>query len=172
MGISLVDEGDYFSRKNREAKLQAKCPVCGSPGGRFKCEGCGWGISNLTGKDGSPLYDGASSAPREGAAFSDVRRENDELREKVKGLLVNNRKLTELVVGLEEENMRMRRKGDLRSDYAGDRDSWEDTETMDNTRLHMLRPEVTIDDINAQLEEILRIMEKHGRINLNKGEEK
>jgi len=168
MGISLVDEGDYFSKKEKEAKLQAKCPVCGSPGGRFRCESCGWGISNLTGKDGSPLYDGASPGVREVAVRGDVKRDNDELREKVNGLLLNNQKLTELVVGLEEELMKMRRKGGAR-DYAADRGGWEDTETMDNPRLHISSPEVTISDINEQLEEILRIMEKHGRINLNKG---
>ncbi len=172
MGISLVDEGDYFSKKEKEAKLQAKCPECGSPGGRFRCESCGWGISNLTGKGGSSMGDRSSSTMLEGTAGAGAKMENGELREKVKGLLINNQKLTELVVGLEEEMMRMRRKGDARSDYAGDRDVLEDPGAAENPRLRTLRPDVTISEINEQLEEILRMMERHGRINLNKGYEK
>ena len=169
MGISLVDERDYFSEKERQAKLKAKCPACGSPGGRFRCESCGWGISNLTGKGGPSMSDGASSTMLEGTAGADAKRENGELREKVKGLLLNNQKLTELVLGLEEEMMRMRRKGSAPGGYAGDRDVLEDAGDSGNPRLRVLRPDVTISEINEQLEEILRILERHGRINLNKG---
>ena len=90
-GIKLIDE-----YKKKPSKKGA-CPVCGAPGGKYKCEECDWGVEELGKEYSTSLKDPVSTIMEARFNYSALKKERNELDEKVKGLIENNKKLSELV---------------------------------------------------------------------------
>ena len=173
MEVELKDEDDsYKERPSKAARAAGVCPVCGMPGGKYRCRECGWGIEELGPELSTSMNDPVSTIMHAKLSFSAIRKENEELRQKLDALMTNNRKLTDLVTSIEKENQALRFAKSEKYVYRYDQGGMVDDPVPEESKLHMKGKDilnVTIEDINDQLAEIAKLLERHGKINLNNG---
>lgn len=157
-GISLVDESP--GRKKKPAK-GGKCPVCGSPGGKFGCESCGWGMEELGPDFRDSLKDPVSTIMHARLSYSDMKKENAELKKKTESLLFNNSRFSELVEAMENDIKILKTEAGKKYVYSYGMGGWRRIDDIDRTKLRLKTKGVTVSDINNQLREILRLLRKY-----------
>ena len=169
-GINLIDEEE--AKKAKPGKYAGKCPVCGAPGGKYRCAECGWGVTELGPDFSTSLKDPVSTIIHAKFSYGEIKKENAELREKVEKLLENNRKLSELAESLEGEIEEMKARKSEKFVYSYGKGGWKESIGLEDSKLHLRKSDVNIEDINDQLKEIMKLLERHGKNNLNKCDEK
>jgi len=147
------------------------CPVCGEPSGKERCDKCGWRVEDL-GRDYSDVRDPTLTLMNAKLTYSAMKRENIEMARTTGRLLENNERLTELVLILEEKMKRLRDKSiELAQNpkkffYEYEKGGWREIQESDKNKLEMKTDGITVEDINRQLEEIMRLIRVHKK-NLN-----
>lgn len=155
--IEIV-EGD--TAKKIKEPVDKACPACGNPGGMIKCSKCDWSVEQMEPDFGGSSRDPVSAIMHARLSFSDIKKENDDLKKKTDPLIANNRKFSELVESMEEEIKRLRTEAGKKYVYRYEQGGWGQINKIDREKLH-LKKEVTVDDINRQLNEIMRILKKY-----------
>jgi hypothetical protein len=145
----------------KKAAPGTECPVCGAPGGRLKCDECGWSIEEL-----GPDYDIRSGDPvttlrRAERTFKSVKDELKALRAEKEALLTNNRKFSELVESMEMQLKTMRADAGKRYVYSYNAGGWGEIGDIDRTKLLMKKKAVSVADINRQLTEIMKLLKRY-----------
>ncbi len=145
----------------KKAEPGTECPVCGAPNGRIECRKCGWSVAEL-----GPDYDVRSGDPvntlqRAERTFRSIKEELSDLREQKKALLANNRKFSELVESMETQLRTMRADAGKKFVYSYEGGGWGEIGDIDRTRLLMKKKVVTVNDINRQLTEIMKLLKRY-----------
>jgi hypothetical protein len=155
--IEVIDE---TSEKKKKAKVN-ECPVCGAPGGKTKCEKCGWSIEELGPDYGIRSGDPVTTLQRAERTFNSVKEELKDLREQKKALLVNNQKFSELVESMEMQLKAMRADSGKKYVYSYSGGGWGELGDIDRKSLRLQKRPLTVSDINKQLEEIMRLLKRY-----------
>ncbi len=155
--IEIIDETS--DKKNKPAGNE--CPLCGASGGKLKCKECGWSIEEL-----GPDYDIRSGDPvttlhRAERTFKSVRNELKDLRAQKEALIVNNQKFSQLVDAMEERLKTMRAEAGGKYVYSYNAGGWGAIGDIDRTKLLMKKKVVSVNDINRQLEEIVKLIKRY-----------
>ena len=137
------------------------CPVCGAPGGKLRCGECGWGMEELGAELSTSLDDPVSTIMKARMSFSDMKKNYIRMKEQVDSLARNNKKFSELVEAMEDEIKRLRMEAGRKYVYSYGQGGWRQTDDVDRTKLHMKESNATLDDINRQLREITRLIERY-----------
>jgi hypothetical protein len=156
-GIRIIDGG---SGKKPKPSPDKACPACGAPGGARRCDVCGWGVEEMGPDISASLTDPVSTIIHARMSYSDLRRESKELARKVKSLLDNNRKFSELVEAMEQEIKVLRTEAGKKYVYKYGMGGWRQVGDTDYNKLH-LKERVSVEDINAQLREIMRMLKRY-----------
>ncbi len=90
-----------------------------------------------------------------------LKEENSELKEKVRKLFNNNRKLVELIELMEEKIKKMTDDMRKRYIYSYEEGGWIEKEGIRKERVEIEPAHLTVDAINNQLSEILRLIERY-----------
>ncbi|NIO22765.1 MAG: hypothetical protein GTN38_01920 [Candidatus Aenigmarchaeota archaeon] len=100
---------------------------------------------------------------RDKIIVSDLRRENEELKLQIQKLLKNNQQLAKLAEVLEEKIMKLTE--DMRKNYvySYEHGGWVEKESMDKGKVELAPSMLSVDTINNQLSEILRMIKKQRR---------
>ncbi len=98
---------------------------------------------------------------RDRIIFSDLRRENEELKLEVEKLLKNNQELAKLAEILEEKIMKLTE--DMRKEYvySYEKGGWVEKGSIEKGKIEIAPSMLSVDTINNQLAEILRMIRKH-----------
>jgi len=98
---------------------------------------------------------------RDRIIVSELRRENDELRLEIGKLLKNNQELAKLAEILEEKIMRLTE--DMRKEYvySYEKGGWVEKGSLERGKIEIAPSMLSVDTINNQLSEILRMIRKH-----------
>ncbi|MCD6496469.1 MAG: hypothetical protein J7K54_04305 [Candidatus Aenigmarchaeota archaeon] len=151
--IEIIDESE------KKPASENVCPVCGAPGGREKCDKCGWCIEELgpdySIADGDPV----TTLQRAERTFKSAKEELIQLRKENKALMLNNQKFAELVESMEKELKRLHTEMGRKYIYSYNAGGWGEAAAarLNNIKLEGKKT-VTVSDINKQLAEIMRIL--------------
>jgi len=157
-GIKLIEEG---SGKKAKGKKGGKCPVCGAPGGKYKCEKCGWSVEELGPDFSTSLKDPFYTFMHARLSYADMKKRSKNLQELVSSLIANNRRFSELVEAMGNEIQRLRVEAGKKYVYRYEQGGWGEIGRAAGERLHLKKKGITVDDINKQLREIMRLLEKY-----------
>jgi glutamate-1-semialdehyde aminotransferase len=94
--------------------------------------------------------------------YAEMKKENSELRERLAALAENNRKLTAIVEEMGGMIEMMKSKNKEKYYYNYSKGGWLVNDGIDDSKLHLRSGFVSIEAINDQLGEIMKIMKKHG----------
>lgn len=155
--------GKVRSWGRSEEALENKCPLCGAPGGKEKCAECGWSIEELGEVFSGSMNDPLTTLINAKEKFLSLKQDNKRLEDSMKSLVMNNNKFSELVQAMEVEIQRMRSAKKVRYGYKYGEGGWGEIEGSDPEKLHLKKKEVTVDDLNDQLHEIMRLLKKYGK---------
>ncbi len=153
--------------KNSEA-IGNKCPVCGAPGGKDKCVECGWSVEELGAVFSDSLKDPVTTLINAKERFVALKQENKRLEGHVKSLIINNDKFSELVQAMEGEIHRVKSAKKIKYGYNYGEGGWGELDESDPDKLHLKKKKVTVDDLNDQLIEITRLLNKYSQNNKQK----
>lgn len=90
-----------------------------------------------------------------------LKKENKLLKDQVNGLLQNNSKFTSLVEALDERLKEASEAVPGRFEYHFMEGGWRQKGALKKSRMELSRKKADIQDINSQLEEIIRLMKKN-----------
>jgi len=158
-GIEILEE-ENVSVKSRKEK-DNECPVCGNPGGRYECEKCGWGIKALGRDFSTGLKNPVSTIMHARMSYNDLKEQNKRLEERVESLMTNNGRFSELVQEMEKQIKELQKETGKKYIYRYEVGGWGDAGDVDRTRLILNKKKASPDEINLQLREILRLIEKY-----------
>ncbi len=155
--IEVIDETEVKRRKKVTGNV---CPMCGTPGGKTNCNNCGWGIEDI-----GPDYSVSSGDPvttlqKARHEYGSIKLEIKEMKEQNEALIANNRRFTELVEAMEKEINKLRSEAGNYV-YSFNAGGWGKIGDIDKTKLLMKKKTVTVDDINKQLEEIMKLTKRY-----------
>ena len=153
-----VGEGGGREKKAANGK---PCPVCGAPDSLYRCESCGWGVEELDPFLNTSLKSPLSTMFRARQDFSNIKKEIKGLKDKTESLIINNRKLSELVEAMEKEIGLLRTDAGKKYVYRYEMGGWRQSGDIDAKKLHLDKKNVTVGDINSQLREIMRLLKRH-----------
>ena len=98
---------------------------------------------------------------RDKIIFSKLKKENEELKLEIERLLKNNRELTKLVEVLEEKVKKLTEDMRKRYVYSYEHGGWVEKDALDKGKIELAPSMLSVDAINNQLSEILRMIKKH-----------
>jgi hypothetical protein len=150
--------------KNEEV-IMNKCPVCGAPGGKERCVECGWSVEELEGVFSDSLKDPVTTLINAKERFIALKQEKKRLEDQVKPLIINNNKFSELVQAMEGEIQRVKSAKKINYAYNYGEGGWGEVDESDPKKLHLKKKKITVDDLNNQLREIMRLINKYGKNN-------
>ncbi len=157
-GIRIIEEGSGKKAKERKG---GKCPVCGADGGKYKCEKCGWSVEELGPDFSTSLKDPFYTFMHARLSYADMKKRSKNLQELVSSLITNNRRFSELVEAMGNEIQRLRVEAGKKYVYRYEQGGWEEIGRAEGGKLHLKKKGITVDDINKQLREIMRLLEKY-----------
>lgn len=155
--VEVVEDMGPDSRRNWE---DSSCPACGAPNGRVKCQKCGWGAEDLEPRFSDTVTDPVATIRDARIEFKNMKEEAAELRKKNELLVQNNRKFSELVEVMEQAISRQNEESGKRYAYSYAGGGWGE-KGADGKMLIHLRSDVTVQEINRQLAEILGLIGKY-----------
>ncbi len=138
-----------------------RCPICGAPGGKYSCKECGWCSDDAKPVFSDSLDDPVSTITKAKQSYMQMKRENNDLRQRLKTIMLNNNKFSELVEAMEKEIERIRSVKDETYAYNYGEGGWGEVDEADKDSIHLKEKEVTFEDINNQLMEIMRLLKKY-----------
>lgn len=146
--------------KNKEV-IGSKCPVCGAPGGKEKCAACGWSIEELGEVFSESMHDPLTTLINAKEKFLSLKQDKKRLEDHVKSLVINNNKFSELIQAMEGKIQRVKSAKKVKYGYNYGEGGWGELVESDPEKLHLKKKKVTADNINDQLLEIMRLLEKY-----------
>lgn len=98
---------------------------------------------------------------RDKIIFKRLRKENEELKLKVEKLLKNNQELAKLAEVLEQKIAKLTE--DMRKEYvySYEKGGWVEKGSLERGKIEIAPSMLSVDSINNQLSEILRMIRKH-----------
>jgi len=103
--------------------------------------------------------------------ISRLKRENKILKEQIKPLLTNNKTLTELVEVLEEKILKFTEDRSKKYVYSYEKGGWVEKDSIDKRKIELKEEKLSLDKINEQLDEIIRLVKLHKVRNLSQEQE-
>ena len=150
--------------KNEEV-IGNKCPVCGAPGGKERCVECGWSVEELGAVFSDSLKDPVTTLINAKERFVALKADKKRLEDHVKSLIINNDKFSELVLAMEGEIQRVKSVKKMKYGYDYGEGGWGEIDESDPDKLHLKKKKITVDDLNDQLVELMRLLKKYGKNN-------
>gem|GEM_PF-2899699 len=98
---------------------------------------------------------------RDRIIVSELRRENEELKLEIEKILKNNQELAKLAEILEEKITNLTEDMKKSYVYSYEKGGWVEKEALDKGRIEIAPSMLSVDTINNQLSEILRMIRKH-----------
>ena len=139
------------------------CPVCGEPGGKKECSKCGWGLEELGPEFGQTTKDPVSTIMHARMSYATIKKELEAIKDKIDPLLVNNKHFSELVEAMEAEIKDLRMRSGKKFVYRYNQGGWGQVDDLDASKLFINKKTATVDYINRQLMEIMRLLKKYKR---------
>ena len=98
---------------------------------------------------------------RDKALVKKLKEENAKLREEIRKLLENNQKLVKLVELMEEKIKKLTEDMKKNYVYSYEHGGWVEKDALDKGKVKLAPSMLSVDSINNQLAEILRMIERH-----------
>lgn len=93
--------------------------------------------------------------------FRELKKENQELREKIDSLVENNQEFAELVQNMDKEVKELTENQRKRYEYHFEKGGWDEKGSLDEKKMKIKKDHLDLKNINAQLEEIVRMLKIH-----------
>jgi len=100
--------------------------------------------------------------------ISKLKKENKILKEEIKLFLRNNKTLTELIGVLEEKILKSTEERPKKYVYSYERGGWIEEDSMDKRKIKLKGEKLSLDVINEQLSEMIRLMKLRKVRNLSR----
>ena len=156
--IEVIEE----DRTNSKAVPKGNaCPICGAPGGKTACEKCGWSLAELEPDFGPTTKDPLSTIMHARISYAQIKKELQDIKDRIEPLLNNNQRFSELVEAMEAEIKTLRMQSGKKFVYRYNQGGWGQVDDLDKSKLFIQRKTATVDDINRQLMEIMRLLKKY-----------
>jgi hypothetical protein len=138
------------------------CPVCGTPNGKLACQKCGWGVADLAPQYGESNLDPVNTLMDARMGYRKMKDEIALLKNLNQLLTQNNQKFVELVETMRALVSRLCAEAGKKYVYSYAEGGWGEA-GADGKMALALKKEVTVDDINRQLAEIVRLIGRYGK---------
>ena len=157
--IEIIEEDRTKKASGNKGNV---CPACGAPGGKTQCEKCGWGLEELEPDFGATTKDPVSTIMHARLSYAEIKKELQLIKDRIEPLILNNKRFSELVEAMEVEikNLRMQQSS-KKFVYRYNQGGWGQVDDIDRKKLFINKKTASIDDVNRQLLEIMRLLKKY-----------
>ncbi|MFH0956855.1 MAG: hypothetical protein V1813_03260 [Candidatus Aenigmatarchaeota archaeon] len=159
---SAIEVVEEIGPDARSPEDDTSCPVCGAPNGKLACGKCGWGVEDLAPQFSENILDPVTTMRDARLSFKRMKDEISTLKNINQLLLQNNQRFTDLVEVMRALVSRLCAEAGKKYVYSYAEGGWGEA-GADGKMTLALKKEVTVEDINKQLAEIVRLISRYGK---------